>query len=417
MGNEISKRYILACHWNSFSAIVWINVTEIEAIIRGEGEVSPEANVQLVQPRFSGRIANIHVSVGDEVKKNDVVAELNNLDASSQLEENLSTIDVLMAEITRLKAEVNLQDAIDWQLNLPESLMDVQNALFFVRKEKRKQEGEVLFQEIRLAESKMSELKERMDGLKKLFKLKDEEKSILKPLVEEGVEPKTRLIQINQDIQNFENELNLSKNNLKSLAIELEKTRAQLKELDKNYTAKSFEELARKQNQLRLTKTKTSALKERLKDTKLRSPINGIITKIYPKGNGAIVTGGDDVVEVAPFFNNVRVKAKLKPQDITQVKEGQTARILLHSYDFTVYGTISGYVDEIAQNTSESDRGEIYYETWVESRNLKLSKSNIEPTILPGMLAQIEIIGEKRTIFEYLMKPILKTTSRALTEQ
>ena len=400
-----------------FSAIVWINVTEIEAIIRGEGEVSPEANVQLVQPRFSGRIANIHVSVGDEVKKNDVVAELNNLDASSQLEENLSTIDVLMAEITRLKAEVNLQDSIDWQLNLPESLMDVQNALFFVRKEKRKQEGEVLFQEIRLAESKMSELKERMDGLKKLFKLKDEEKSILKPLVEEGVEPKTRLIQINQDIQNFENELNLSKNNLKSLAIELEKTRAQLKELDKNYTAKSFEELARKQNQLRLTKTKTSALKERLKDTKLRSPINGIITKIYPKGNGAIVTGGDDVVEVAPFFNNVRVKAKLKPQDITQVKEGQTARILLHSYDFTVYGTISGYVDEIAQNTSESDRGEIYYETWVESRNLKLSKSSIEPTILPGMLAQIEIIGEKRTIFEYLMKPVLKTTSRALTEQ
>ena len=312
-----------------FSAIVWINVTEIEAIIRGEGEVSPEANVQLVQPRFSGRIAKIHVSVGDDVKKNDVVAELNNLDASSQLQENLSTIDVLMAEITRLKAEVNLQDSIDWQLNLPESLMDVQNALFFVRKEKRKQEGEVLFQEIRLDESKMSELKERMDGLKKLFKLKDEEKSILKPLVEEGVEPKTRLIQINQDIQNFENELNLSKNNLKSLAIELEKTRAQLKELDKNYTAKSFEELARKQNQLRLTKTKTSALKERLKDTKLRSPIDGIITKIYPKGNGAIVTGGDDVVEVAPFFNNVRVKAKLKPQDITQVRECQTARILL----------------------------------------------------------------------------------------
>ena len=126
---------------------------------------------------------------------------------------------------------------------------------------------------------------------------------------------------------------------------------------------------------------------------------------------------GGDVVEVAPFFNNVRVKAKLKPQDITQVKEGQTARILLHSYDFTVYGTISGYVDEIAQNTSESDRGEIYYETWVESRNLKLSKSSIEPTILPGMLAQIEIIGEKRTIFEYLMKPVLKTTSRAFTEQ
>ena len=136
-----------------FSAIVWINVTEIEAIIRGEGEVSPEANVQLVQPRFSGRIAKIHVSVGDEVK-NDVVAELNNLDASSQLEENLSTIDVLMAEITRLKAEVNLQDAIDWQLNLPESLMDVQNALFFVRKEKENRKVRYFFKKLGLLKAK-----------------------------------------------------------------------------------------------------------------------------------------------------------------------------------------------------------------------------------------------------------------------
>ena len=61
--------------------------------------------------------------------------------------------------------------------------------------------------------------------------------------------------------------------------------------------------------------------------------------------------------------------------------------------------------------------GEIYCEIWVESRNVKFSKSSITPQILPGMLAQVEIIGKKRTIFEYLMKPVLKTTSRALTEK
>ena len=399
------------------SAVVWINVTEIEEIIRGEGEVSPAEKVQTVQPRFSGKIEKIYVSIGDIVDKDAVVADLNSLDASSQLEENLSTIDVLVAEITRLKAEVNGQDEINWETNLPETLIEVQDALFAVRNDKKSQEEKVLFQEQRLVESRILELEQQIRGLKKLLALKNEEKSILAPLVEDGMEPKTRLIQLKQDIQGFENEIDIRKNNLSSLAIELSKTQAQLAELDKNYRAKSFEDLARKQNQLRLTRTKTQALQERLHETTLRTPIDGIITKIVPKGSGAIVNGGDEIIEVAPFFNNVRVKAKLKPQDITQVREGQNARILLHSYDFTVFGTIDGYVDEIAQNTSESDRGDIYYETWVESRNLKLSKSEIVPEILPGMLAQVEIIGNKRSIFEYLMKPILKTTSRALTEQ
>ena len=160
----------------------------------------------------------------------------------------------------------------------------------------------------------------------------------------------------------------------------------------KRFKAESFEELARKQNQLRLTKTKTDALLDRLTDTDLKAPISGVITKIHPKGVGEIVTGGKELIEIAPFFKNVRVKAKLKPQDITNLMEGQQTKILLTSYDFTVYGSISGYVEEIAQNTSETDRGEIYYETWIQSKNLKLSKSDIKPEILPGMLAQVEII-------------------------
>ena len=231
------------------------------------------------------------------------------------------------------------------------------------------------------------------------------------------MEPKTKLIEIESDLQRFENELLSNQANLNSTNIELEKTRSRRKELFKNFKARSFEDLAKKQNQLRLTKTKTQALKERLNQTELKSPIDGIITKVYPKGAGEIATGGNELIEVAPFFKNIRVKAKLNPQDITNLKEGQKTRIILSSYDFTVYGTISGYVDEIAQNTSETDRGEVFYDVWIESKNLKLSKSDVVPTILPGMTTQIEIVGKKRTIFEYLMKPILESTSRALTEK
>ena len=399
------------------SAIVWIRITEIEEIIRAEGQVEPKEQIQIVQPRFTGKLEKILVNIGDRVEKGQIVAQINKLEAEAQFRENSSTLDVLNAEITRLKAEVSGSELIDWSAELPENLKEVQNALFIVRRDKVFQELEILKQQTSSSENEMVELKQRMEGLEKLLSLKNEEKNILEPLVLNGIEPKTRLLQISQEIQRFENEIILSKTNLQAVKIELQKIAAQAVDVMKRFKAESFEELARKQNQLRLTKTKTDALLDRLTDTDLKAPISGVITKIHPKGVGEIVTGGKELIEIAPFFKNVRVKAKLKPQDITNLMEGQQTKILLTSYDFTVYGSISGYVEEIAQNTSETDRGEIYYETWIQSKNLKLSKSDIKPEILPGMLAQVEIIGKKRSIYEYLMKPVLETTARAFTEK
>ena len=399
------------------SAIVWIRITEIEEIIRAEGQVEPKEQIQIVQPRFTGKLEKILVNIGDQVQKGQIVAQINKLEAEAQFRENSSTLDVLNAEITRLKAEVSGSELIDWSAELPENLKEVQNALFIVRRDKVLQELEILKQQTSSSQNEMVELKQRMEGLEKLLSLKNEEKNILEPLVLNGIEPKTRLLQISQEIQRFENEIILSKTNLQAVKIELQKIAAQAVDVMKRFKAESFEELARKQNQLRLTKTKTDALLDRLTDTDLKAPISGVITKIHPKGVGEIVTGGKELIEIAPFFKNVRVKAKLKPQDITNLMEGQQTKILLTSYDFTVYGSISGYVEEIAQNTSETDRGEIYYETWIQSKNLKLSKSDIKPEILPGMLAQVEIIGKKRSIYEYLMKPVLETTARAFTEK
>ena len=118
-------------------SIIWINVTEIEEIIRAEGEVEPESQVQVIQPRFTAKIVSLNVSVGDEVRKGETVAQLSKLEEESQLQENLSTIDVLIAEISRLKAEVNNDDKITWSFIVPDELKKVQEALFFVRKEKQ----------------------------------------------------------------------------------------------------------------------------------------------------------------------------------------------------------------------------------------------------------------------------------------
>ena len=397
-------------------AIAWVSITKLDTIIRADGIVEPEQKVQTVQTRFNSKLEIITAKVGDEVSAGDVLAQLNDLDTKADLEENLSFIEVLIGEIFRLKAEYNLSAKVEWPSNLDENLLQTQEQLFYARMNSLNQEQQLLQQEEQVVEAKINELKERILGFSELKKLREDEKNIYEPLVADGVEPKARLVSIELELQKLSNDLSLSKKSLVTTQLELTKTKIKQSEIIESHKTKAFEELALKQNELRIQQTKTESLKNRLEDSTIRSPINGVVTNVFQKGPGAIVKTGDPIVEVAPYFDNIIVKANLRPQDITDVKPGQKSKISLSSYDFTVYGSIEGFVDKIARNTTTSESGDVFYAVWIKSKSIKLSKSEIRPTIFPGMTAQIEIIGKKRSILEYIMKPVLETKSKAFTE-
>lgn len=154
-----------------------------------------------------------------------------------------------------------------------------------------------------------------------------------------------------------------------------------------------------------------------LKFSKLVSPINGVVTAVNPAGIGAVVRAGDVLVEVVPQEEYYLIKAKILPKDIGKVTVGQNARVSYTAYDFSRYGIMEGEMIKIAQNTTTTQQGEIYYDAWVKTQGSTFSKSPINPNILPGMIAQVDMLGEKRTIFEYIMSPLNRMASRALSEQ
>jgi len=154
-----------------------------------------------------------------------------------------------------------------------------------------------------------------------------------------------------------------------------------------------------------------------LQFSNLTSPINGVITAVNPAGIGTVVRAGDVLVEVVPQEEYYLIKAKILPKDIGKVTVGQYARVSYTAYDFSRYGVMEGELVKIAQNTTTTQQGEIYYDGWVKTTGSTFSKSPINPNILPGMLAQVDMLGEKRTIFEYIMSPLNRMASRALSEQ
>jgi len=199
------------------------------------------------------------------------------------------------------------------------------------------------------------------------IKLLQKEQAIYQKLVDANIEPEIKLVQIDQRI----------------LEASDQKQRAQLQ----------------------------------LKFSQLTSPISGVLTAVNPAGASAVVRAGDVLAEVVPQEEYYLIKAKVLPKDIGKVSVGQNARVSYTAYDFSRFGIMEGEMIKIAQNTTTTQQGEIYYDAWVKTHGSTFSKSTINPNILPGMIAQVDMLGEKRTIFEYIMSPLDRMASRALSEQ
>ena len=398
-------------------AFFWLKFTMVDEIIRADGAIEPEGKVQTIQPRFQSIIEEIKVSVGDKVKKGDLLAKLNDEESQAQLEENLSNLQALDAQIVRLKAEVVFAEKIIWPKTIDEELKLSQQKLFILKRQTLLQQIQVINEEAKLIKNKIEMSKQQIKGFIKLKKIKQEEKEIYLPLVKSGSEPRVRLVNINQELQQLENEILNFQSKIKEAEIEFSKNEQQKKEMLLSFKTASLDDLANKENEVQIIRTKTNVLKERVSANQLLSPVNGFVTKVMPSGPGAVIKSGEPVIEIVPVSSKVMIKANLLPQNINNIKLGQPAKINLLSYDFTTYGSLRGAISSIAQNTTTSENGDVFYNIWIECTTTTLSKSKIEPEIIPGMLVQVEITGEERSVLDYLLQPFRTSVSKAFTEK
>lgn len=396
---------------------IWIYFTEIDEIIRAEGAVEPAGQVRTVSSRFPGIVRNVNVKVGDRVKSNEVVIVLNKEEAEGALDKNVTSIKNIEGELARLDSESKGNKNIVFLPGTSNEIIQTQTYLFNTRYKILRNELLIINDEIEQSKNKTKEIKQIINGSKALLKMKREEYSLYKPLVKQGAEPKIILLQLKSNIQELKNKISTNQTRLNGENIEIKTLKQKQNQLIIKHQSNAQEKFSSKENELRLLKTETKSLRERLKNSRLRSPVSGIVTKVEVAGSGTVIRSGEPILEIVPISNKLIIKARLLPQDIASLKLGQECNISLNAYDYTTYGKMLGFISQIAQNTTRTQNGDVYYDIWIEARSTKLNKSNIKPEIVPGMLVQVEIIGEKRTILEYIMKPILDVSNKALTEK
>lgn len=399
---------------------LWANFATLDQVTRGQGKVIPSSEVQALQSLDAGIVEEFFVHEGDEVKAGQVLVRLSDIEASSDLGASQARYYGLMAAITRLQAEAEGRQTLEFPPEVikgaPDSVTEELNA-FRANRSQLQGQLNVLEQQTAQRREEVREYETRMADIMGVIKLQEEEKAMIKPLVERGSAPKIELLQFERTIREKESELNGARSNYSRAKAALAESQARLEGAKKTAAAEAQTELAVKQAELGEIKERLSALKDRKTRTEIRSPVNGTIKELTVNTIGGVVKPGEDIIQIVPKDDQLLVEARVRPSDIAFLYPTQKAMIKISAYDFSIYGGLKGEVVNISADTIEDEKGNSFYRVRLRTYESQLKRKGEVLPIIPGMVATADILTGKKTVMQYLLKPFIKTLDKAMTER
>lgn len=404
----------------SIFVIIWANFAHVDELARGMGKIIPSSEVQVIQNLEGGIVKKIHVSEGETVEAGQILAQLSDITAGGEYQASLKRYMNLKASITRLTAEANEQDFVEFPLDLKQDapdLVNLEKSIFEANRSQAQNQRKVLEQQLKQREQEIVEIRERIKGLEKVYALSQEEYEMIKPLAERGTVSKVELLQVESRAESQKAELNNYKTTLIRAEAAAEEARKRIDEQAATLKAEAQKQISSLQAELNTLEETLASYEDRSKRTELTSPVYGIVNDIKISTVGGVVQPGETIMEVVPLNDQLIIEGNISPTDIAFIHPGQSAIIKLTAYDYTIYGTIPAKVIDISADTFENDRGEVFYRVKLQSDKTTLSYKGENLPIIPGMIANVDILTGEKTVMSYLLKPFKKTITNALHER
>lgn len=399
--------------------IVWASVSQIEEMTRGSGQVVPSQEIQVVQSLEGGILAELLVSEGDRVEKGQILMRISDVAFSSE-ERGVEAQSLgLRAKKARLTAEANGSAFVlpeDIAASVPQ-IAENETALYNSRQKELGNAKAILQEKIGAAEAQIAETNADIKRIKDSRALLNQELEITRSMVRQQAVPKIEEIRLQREASDLTGQLRANEEKLVGLQAELAASRRELEDQDDKFRTQALGELNEVQTQIRQLEESLKSIEDRVFRTELRAPVTGIINNIAIKTIGGVIEPAHKLVEIVPVDDELKITAKVRPSDIAFLKPGQDAKVKITAYDPQRYGALDGKLARIGANSVTDNEGNIFFEIEVRTDKNYLGAEDNKLPITPGMVAETEIITGKRTIMEYLMKPVLRARDRALRER
>jgi type I secretion membrane fusion protein, hlyD family len=415
-----SRKILYAIFITFFWLLIWASQAEIDEITRGNGKIIPSGKNQMVQNLEGGIIEEILVHLGDEVKKDQVLLKIDNKNFASSYGESKLRLDELQAKYMRLYAEANNQD-FDYNetrdVNMTKSVI-FEKSLFDNNQARLREQVRILEEQVIQRQSELKELQNKIAQTQSSYNLMLKEVSITEPLFRKGLVSEVEFLKLQRDVNNLKGDLNAANLSVPRIQSTIKEVENKISEAKLTFISTAKKELNEVAAEIsRLNETQIS-LSDKVERTVVKSPVDGIVSKLMVNTVSGVIKPGMDIAEIVPLEDKLIAEVKVKPADVAFLRPGLKAIVKLTAYDFSIYGGLEGEVTQISADTETNEKtGESYYFVRIQTEKNYLGSEAKPLRIKVGMVASADIITGKKTVLDYLLKPILKAKQNALRER
>ena len=393
--------------------ITWTVFTEVDEVVRGEGKVIPSSQTKVLQHLEGGIVEEIYVKEGQDVKKGEAIYHLKN--ATSQADSNQKEISLVAykAQSQRLKAQIDFKKLV-YSKEFDSNLAERENNIF--KEEMQNFHDELSTFKDRLSQSKLEKKQKssRLANLRTELKTANENVSISENLVKKGAASKKQYLTELSKKQSLVTQITDIKSSIPIMREKISESQNQIKSFKSETKSKWLKKLSEVETKIKQLSEEKYAQSDREERKVVVSPVNGIVKKLHFHTIGGIIKSGDKIAEITPIDDNLVIEAKIKTNDRGQVILDQNVSIEITAYNYAKFGLLEGNLISISSDSFVDKSGADYYEVKVQASKHEFAT---DKPIMPGMVANINILTGKKTIFEYILKPLKDISKNALHEK
>jgi len=416
-----SKMRVVLYFWVTAFAlfIAWSSFAYIDEIARGQGEIIPSGENQIVQNLEGGIVEEILVQEGDLVEKGQVLLKIDNQKSQSSFSSNEIKADAIEAKIMRLKAEAFNRDFVvpkDTYHRLSQ-FIDNEKSLYLTDKKQLTSKINALKEKLIQKKQELSEANTHLSHLKESLKMIKQEIKMTKPMVARGVKSRIDFLKLQREANEIADKYSSTKKSIPRLKSAIKEVESNIREVRLQFQVDAKLKLNDAVADYRTYKANSTALEDQVTRTIVKAPMKGVVKKIYVNTVGGVIKPGEDIVEIVPSDETLLVSVKIKPKDIAFIYVGQDAIVKFTAYDFSIYGGLNGKVVLISPDSMKDEKDNVYYEVRIKTDKNYIGRHGKKLKIIPGMTVSADIITGKKTVLDYILKPILKTKQYTFTER
>lgn len=401
--------------------LLWAGFARVDEVASAQGRVIPSRQLQIVSNLEGGVVKAILVRSGMKVKAGQPLVQLDQTQFTAEFGKTNETYNALVARVARLQGEVS-GHAPNFPAGLSASaplLVATERALYSARLSDLSAASSVEMAKLEQAQRGLGQAEVEASTRALGATAADREVAMIAPLVAKGIEPQIELMRAQTAQAQARGAAQGTALAIRRARSAVAEAQSGLRAVRERYRSQAVEQLTVARADLGGQGSTLPAVQDRLSRTEVRAPIAGTVNRVMVATIGGTVRPGEALVEIVPLDDAMVVEADVKPADIAFIHPGQKASVKLTAYDYSVYGALSGVVERISPDAIVNERtGESHYTIRIRTKESSLkAQDGSDLPIGAGMIAEVDVLGHKRSILSYLLTPMSKLRDNAFREK